>query len=499
MKRNIFEVSAPIGGLNAISDLVSMPPQDALVLENFNIEPYGVKVRRGFEAFATGFTAVPSEIFEYDSGAAQEIFTAVDNNIYQITASSKTSVVASLTSDAWSFVNFGTAAGRFLVGVNGADTGRTYNGTTWSNISVTGASSADMKQVLQYKNRLFFVEKDALSVWSLPVRSIGGALTEFPMSSFFRRGGKLAAAFTVSMQDTDGMDDFIAFMSDRGEILLYAGTDPSSDFVLQGRFETAPPIGERFFADFGGDALLLTREGVVAMSDVFAYGRVPPERNLSAKINPLLTDDYEVFGALAGWRLSYAPEEQTLYIAVPVGGGASKIYVMNTLLRAWSCYAGVPGNALASLSDGVYAADTGRVCKIETGSSDNGSAISSEFITGYSALGAPGRKYVFGVKPNINARSLSGAEASLDVLTDYQDTVLKKRIYDAAASEAAIAEWDVSDWDAADWEPTERIYNQETTVGKFGEVFAAKMRVRGIGSNLRVQKMTYYYERSADL
>lgn len=47
----------------------------------------------------------------------------------------------------------------------------------------------DLNYVWVYKNRLFFVEKDSLNAWYLPVDSIGGAAEKFPLGGVFTRGG----------------------------------------------------------------------------------------------------------------------------------------------------------------------------------------------------------------------------------------------------------------------------------------------------------------------
>lgn len=497
MSRQISPLPAPIGGLNAFNDYFSTPETDALTLVNFDCESLGIKLRKGFTTFASGIAGTPRSIFEYDSGAVQKIFAASGAVIYEISSGSAVARISGLLSDNWRFINFGTAGGRFLVGVNGFDTGRIYNGAAWSNMSVTGAASTELFSLFSFKERLFFLQKNSLSAWYLNVRSIGGALTEFPMSSFFRKGGKLAGAVTVSLNSNDGIADYVAFFTDRGEILIYSGVDPSSDFQLIGRYEIAPPIGDRFIAEYGGDALILTSEGVIAVSDIFSYGRVPPERNLSAKINPLLTDDYGVFSASQGWKILYAPMKQKLYVTVPQGGTRYKAYVMNTITRAWSLFEGVPFFAAEALSSGVYGAEGGSVALLENGFLDKGSPILAEMLTGYYPVGGYGNKFVHGVKPNISARGFEELEIFLDVQTDLGRRTLKNIINSGTPNEYAI--WNVSRWNEAAWKPAARVFNQEKTVGKYGERFSINLRVRGSSSDFRWQGANFYYEMSQNV
>lgn len=60
------QVPPPVGGLNARDAITSMPPEDALVLDNIWVEPTYARIRRGSEAWATGIEIIdPIEASRY--------------------------------------------------------------------------------------------------------------------------------------------------------------------------------------------------------------------------------------------------------------------------------------------------------------------------------------------------------------------------------------------------------------------------------------------------
>lgn len=263
---------APTGGLVsnrnlAVSRGPDMPP-GAAVLENWFPTSTGIMARRGSKRWATMADSPILSLFTYISGNQKQLFAADDSGIYDITSvpSPYTWLLATdvseqaispdvpgevgfgeesmpgghiypgTTSGDWVVVQFGTAGGNFLVGVNGTDPAFLYDGTTFGATSITfpagsGLTTADLSYVWVYKNRLFFIQKESLDAWYLPVDSIGGELTKWPMGGVFPRGGVLlwGQAWSLDSGGAGGLSEQCVFTTTEGEVAAYQGLSPDPD------------------------------------------------------------------------------------------------------------------------------------------------------------------------------------------------------------------------------------------------------------------------------
>jgi ferredoxin len=150
---------------------------------------------------------------------------------------------------------------------NGTDSVRNYNGAAWSTPTLTGVTSANLSFVWSHKRSLWFVEKNTLSAWYLPVNSIAGTVAEFPLDGVFKLGGALLFGGTWSLDSGDGLDDVMLFITTEGEVAVYQGTDPGSDFQLSGVYRIGKPLNKHGWFRAGGDLCILTRDGIVPVSE----------------------------------------------------------------------------------------------------------------------------------------------------------------------------------------------------------------------------------------
>ena len=143
---------APIGGWNARDQISDMVENEAITLENYFPSTSSVKLRKGYESYATGLGSNVESLMEYESGTASELFAAAGANIYDVSSSGAVgaAVVSSLTSAQFQHVMFTAGGGDYLVACNGADSVRNYNGTTWSTPSITGVTSANLIAPMVY-------------------------------------------------------------------------------------------------------------------------------------------------------------------------------------------------------------------------------------------------------------------------------------------------------------------------------------------------------------
>jgi hypothetical protein len=131
-----LSVSAPVAGWNARDPLAEMGSTDAVILNNLFCTPYDVVLRNGYSNWATGMQSNVNSLTSYSppSGSLR-MFAYAGANIYDVTNPGPVGapVISGALNDKWQHVNYGTAGGNFLVGVNGNDLPIVYNGTGWSN------------------------------------------------------------------------------------------------------------------------------------------------------------------------------------------------------------------------------------------------------------------------------------------------------------------------------------------------------------------------------
>ena len=229
MKARVYPVTAPVGGLNARDSISDMPESDALELTNWFCEPDYVRVRRGHEQFATGIGATPDGVkalFAWDGPASSKLFAASTEAIYDITSGGAVGVaaVSGLAGGDWQEEMMATSGGNFLVIANGIDPVYHFDGTTWTVPTITGVSSSALRSPMLHKRRLWFIQINSTKGWYLGTDSVAGAAASFDFGPLFSEGGSLLAAGTMTRDGGDGPDDYACFVSDTGEIAVYAGT-----------------------------------------------------------------------------------------------------------------------------------------------------------------------------------------------------------------------------------------------------------------------------------
>lgn len=129
---------APVKGLQLAQALTVAPPDAAEVLDNFIPTNTGARLRGGATLFATVADDV-ERLMIYRSGAVEQMFATTETTIVDVSSVADETVaeqpdVIGLTSGDWSFQQWATAGGQFLVCVNGADYYHYFNGSEWNPI-----------------------------------------------------------------------------------------------------------------------------------------------------------------------------------------------------------------------------------------------------------------------------------------------------------------------------------------------------------------------------
>lgn len=457
-KSRVVSIPSPVGGWNARDSLAAMRETDAVKLENWFPTPFDVMLRLGFDDHATGLPAQAESLMSYNSPTTKSLFCASSTSFYDVTSAGAVgaAVVTGLTNARWQHVNISTAGGNFLYAVNGSDKPRVYDGATWTAVdaastpAITGVTTTNLIHVNLFKTRLWFVEKDSLKIWYLPVNSIGGAAASIDFMSIARRGGFLMAMGTWTIDAGEGLDDHAVFVTSEGEVIVYRGTDPSSatTWALVGVWYIGSPIGRRCLMKYAGDLLLITLAGVLPMSRALISAQTQPDAALTNKIQDAMNSASRSYAANFGWQLAFFAKAPMLILNVPVAeGSGQEQYVMNTISGSWAKFTGIAANCWEIHNDKAYFGGNQGVYEFWEDENDNGANIDSIAAQAYNYFGARGQRKRF-----LQARPILVTEGSpavtFGVNVDYQDGDPAGTLSFSAPNYAV---WGVSLWGVGLW------------------------------------------------
>lgn len=489
-----YSLPPPIGGLNARDALSNMDPKDALILNNWFPQPTYVELRRGHLAYATlPITSPVDTVMQYAGPASNKLFAAASSTIFNVTTggSVASADVTGLTNARWQYINFTNPGGSFLWVCNGADIPRSYDGSAWGvlstlsgGVSSVGFSPNNFIYVTSYKSRIWLVQKDSTNAWYLGANSITGVAVKFPLGSIFQLGGKLTAIGTLSQDAGNGPDDYICFLSSNGEVAIYTGTDPGSDYVIVGRFQIAQPVPLRPLMQVGGDLFVLTDDGVISMIRALNIDKAAIGKSaLTNKINTLINQAVQSYRSNFGWQMFAYPRGNWAIVNVPATENDSQFqFIMNTITGAWSTFSGMDANCWSLLGEDLYfGGNAGVVYVADTGYTDVGAGILAQLKTAFNYLGSRGtNKLVTMIRPVYRANGNPTVLLGVDADFSNQDPGSNLDI------PAPGSGWDEGDWDDAMWTGETGYTVQWQTVGGIGYCFATRMNVLSRGQSMQV-------------
>lgn len=450
-------VPPPIEGWDAISPISAMSPKRAVRLINWFPQPSWVEVRKGFVEHCDTGSGLPVEtLADYQGVASRELFAASGTVIYNVTTDTPSTSVTGLGNARFQFINFATTGGNFLYMVNGADDPQYYNGAAWAAAVITGITATDIIGVNAHKNRLWFVLTDSSTAAYLSTDSIQGAAKEFPLGGIFTQGGHLQAIGTWSVDAGDGPDDYAVFVSSRGQVAIYKGSDPDNapeDWALVGVFNMGAPLGRRCLTKVGSDVAIICVDGVVPLSKVMIFERAAvPKISLTANIQRVMNESARLYGDNFGWQLISYPRGTRAILNVPISENSEQQqYVMNTLNGAWCQFTGMDANCWALLNDNPYfGGNTGVVYQADEGGADLDQVMTADMMTAYNYFGQRGNlKRWTMCRPLITTDNLINPGIAFNV--DFQ-TDAEVSVSETEASAASL--WDVALWDEGLWSGT---------------------------------------------
>lgn len=481
----------PILGLNAKDDIANMGPQYARSMVNIFPDSSTCTVRGGYTEFATTMTNSVRSLIPWVNGSGTvKILAATSDTVFDASSAGTAATLGtSYTNGDYQYVEITTAGGHYTLFCNGADTVKQYDGSSVSapSYSGTGFTSANMVGVTTHKSRVWFIEINSADTWYLGTDAIAGAASKYPLGGALREGGYIMAAGTYSADAGDGMDDYMAFISSQGEVLLYAGTDPSSanTWALVTRLYTAPPLGRKCLANIGGDLLILTKRGVMSVEALLKYDRAQQEyASVSNKIDPLIIDAATNYGSATGWQLEVHAKKNMLFLNIPVSEDSSyKQFVMNILTGAWCEYNDINSASWLSTGDSLYFGGTsGSTWAAESGYQDNGGAISGKIRTAWNYLDTPGiQKNITLIRPVTT--SAATPAISIRVNADYLDEEPSGTV---APNVTTGATWGVATWDSAYWGGNTAVTQKWTSTRAVGMCISVALNLQVNGGECNI-------------
>lgn len=496
----VESLPAPIGGWNARDSIANMEPTDAVTMINMFPTVSSISMRGGYQKFATGLDGKVQTLMTYNAGNNTKMFAATSTGkIYDVTTTGAVGapVISGLSNGIFEYINITTPGGSFLMAVNGIDPPILYDGTTVTTPTITGVTPSNLKNIMLFKNRIWFIEKYTLKAWYLPTSAIGGVAQQYDFSQLARFGGHLVDLDSWTIDAGYGVDDNLAFITSEGEVIIYRGTDPSSiaTWGLIGIWKLGSPIGERCMLKWGGDLLILTYDGLIPMASSLQSSRLDPRVALSDKIQGAITQattDYGGDHAAVGWQVVYTAKNNAVWINIPVADGQQEQYVMNTITKSWCQFQGWAAYCWEIYNDDPYFGSDGYVGKAwdTINYTDGGSNIVTQTLQAFNYFGSRGvKKYFTRARPSFFSNGLPSIQVGMNIDFDVSDTTAP-----VVAPYISFGLWDGAIWDASVWGSGGQSINPWLGVTGIGYCGGLQMRTASSGISLQWASTDVVYQ-----
>lgn len=484
-----MSIPASVKGWDEISSKADMPPDHAIQLDNFIPRPGYLEIRRGHRAWATGVGSGPVEtLMAYNSPNLinSKLFAVGGGAFYDVTTGGAAVIttVTGLSNNRWQYSNFTNAAtAAWLVCGNGVDAPRIYDGSTWAAMTLTGITPNDVVSWTPFMGRLWCVLLNSTAVGYLGNSAISGAVTKFDLGQQMSRGGFIQAISTWTQDSKQTVDEYIAFITSRGQVIVYQGNDPSTanTFALVGVYDLGAPIGRRCFLRISGNLWIICVDGVLPMSEMLTQ-----DRAASAKVAPTtmiqnaMMNSARLYASNFGWQFIEYAKGQLAILNIPVVENSTSIqYVMNTLTGAWCQFTGLSSNCWEVLNDVPYFGDNqGQVNQWDYGAGDDDQAITATVQTAFNYFETRGHlKRWTMVRPILTTDGsvTPGVGLNIDFGTDAPISI-------PSTASTVSALWDVSLWDVAIWPLNSSLVANWTTVEGIGQCASIITKVSTISN-----------------
>jgi hypothetical protein len=498
-------VPAPTDGWDAISPLAEMDPKRAPILINWVPRPGLVELRGGYIPYnSTLGTNAVETLMVWRGPSSEKMFAASGTHIFDVT--NPGIATAAVLSDSgggpptfalttgnarFQYANF-TPAGSVTViqCCNGNDGLLMFDGTNWKqannvntpSFTITGLpggfTAASIINIATSKRRLWYVLANSTVAAFMPTDAITGPIAGTQdLGALWTMGGHLVATASWTIDGGAGPQDYTMFISSRGQVSVYAGTDPtnSASWSLVGTFAVSPPISNRCLLRVGSDVAIITLQGVIPISQALPFD---PSADRSIAITARIQNAMAAAAMngqlLFGWQLISFPAQQLAILNVPlIENSSQQQYVMDVLTGAWCQFIGWNANCFEIYNDKLYwGGNAGQINQGFIGGSDSVSSIPADMQCAFNWFDEPGKtKRMTMVQPLLTIAGPITPTISVD--TDFTTSTATAPISNLQSTTL----WDLAKWDVDSWPSGSIGFSNWLTVTAVGHAMAIRMRV----------------------
>jgi hypothetical protein len=316
-----------------------------------------------------------------------------------------------------------------------------FDGTAWTTLSVAEIypdstspykagiiTGQNLVYVCKYRNRYFFIEKDSMNAWYLPLNAVGGELKVIPLSGAATKGGKLLFCATWSIDAGDGIDDKLVFCTNLGELIIFTGSDPGSatSWRQEGRYEMSEPLGMNAHISIGGDLLIATVDGILPTSGAITKDRAELELTaITRQINSMwraeVLDKHEFSWTMCKWG-----EYNGIFVTLPGGlPNQRRCLLANASTGAWARYTGWDAMCWMRMgTDMFFGTQSGIVMRADQGGYDDGQPYVATLVGGWEMFQSPAQTITWlQARASFTARGSQPFQPQLSATTDYVVTL----------------------------------------------------------------------------
>jgi hypothetical protein len=433
----VISIDAPVEGWDAFHSMDTMPPTAAVILDNLIPGAGDVTTRAGYVIYEDLGTGAPVDtIADFNPADGSQLIACSAGGVWSLTDSEPTVKATTVTeieppgtfqSDAWDTENFSKAdESGVLIMCNGIDDAQVYDGTVLTALDTAGSVPAvtpDFIGCLTFKGRMYYWKDDDNAFYYAQAGSYQGALQRFDLGTFVQEGGKIVSVFSWTQQDSGhGRDDFIVFVFNTGEILVYQGDDPETAGYWEqtGRYLTAEPLSIRGQAGYGADAILMTKDGYISMSSIIQEGRTSDVPSFSRLIHDAVIKKTRTNSNLFGWDVQLFQREGLMIFNVPLSEETFEQHVVNTVTQRWCRFRDLNVRTVEVHNERLFGGTIdGKVIAMLETTADNGQPITFNCLYAFGYLSDPGyQKHVTAAQ--ILSTHSNPSEITLSAWADYE-------------------------------------------------------------------------------
>lgn len=499
---NVSHVTAPLKGLSLSAKLsTTSDPLKATILDNWLIDEDKIRCRHGRRKVLTHADAKPVEsIVPYYGFPVQNLAIGTNG---KLTTLSGIDLKDDFNGNDWSWTSFANlGAQTYTLMVNGHDGVWSWDGSNAAGGLVKEAITAPTSETwidpdtfaitLTHQNHVWFADTLNLAIYYLPLQQKSGELKYLPLNALFKRGGTIRAVYSWTVDGGDGMDDKLVIFSSNGECAIYKGTDPDTDYGLDGVFRFDSPMSKHSVVQYGGELYVLISTGLVPMSTL-----------MRAQVEQLGQTDRDVYSAFMdlsrrfrdqpGWQAFLDPSSSRIICSMPAGGANHYTQMVRFMPTTyWTTWSAIPSRSWGWLNNVLYIGDdvgnlyaSGRAYL-----DDDGQAIKVDVQFAWSNYKTPGIKHFKMLKPYIITDGTP--KPIIDMQVDYETTPPINQPDLSFSNQGA--DWDTADWDTSDWAPPSTMVAKWSGIGKLGTVGAVRLQALIMGCEFSLAGADVLYE-----